>query len=103
MANAVRRIHISNTGSTGGSASTYQQLINEWSKSQAEAKKANLERYGEVKGGYQDLIERTRARVQTLGGQQKTDIINRGATNAAAAAQDLTSRGLTGTEIPRLR
>jgi len=78
---------------------TYDQLIAEFEKAQAESKTANLQRFEEVKGGYTDLLNSALERVRGIGGQEKKDIVSRGEGQIARGQQDLISRGLTGTTI----
>jgi hypothetical protein len=68
-------------------------------QAQAEAKAANLRRYSEIDAGYSARKNEVTGLIDQLGASTRADITRRNAASSSSAAQDMTSRGLTGTTI----
>ena len=66
---------------------------------QEQAKKANLDRYDEVKGMRQALLERNMGRVKNFGAAAKADLEERAAESMGAQRANLAARGLGSTTI----
>jgi len=79
--------------------SKIQLLLDQLRASQEEAKQANLQRYAEIAGGYQDRFNRGMQTVNTLGAQEQADVRDNYHDRLAATRQNLAARGLSGTTI----
>jgi hypothetical protein len=74
-------------------------LMNEFQTAQDEATQANLERYEQVFGMYEDLRTRALEGMEGFGAAARSDIERGAQTQRTQMQQDLVSRGLTGTTI----
>ena len=75
------------------------ELMGSYESAYEKARKANLDRYGEIKAGYQGIYDRTQGRLAGLGDQERRDIDTAYRGQQSRASQNLVSRGLAGTTI----
>jgi len=78
---------------------TVDDLIADMQKQQAAAKTANLKRYADIKAGFETRTSEAVSGLKGAGEISRKGIVQRGAQASSAAAQDLVSRGLSGTTI----
>lgn len=87
-------------GRFDGSGGLLGNLAGEFQRAQEAANRANLERFEQVKGGFENRFNRGMANLQGLGQQELADIDQSFEELQAQQLANLTQRGLSGSTIP---
>jgi len=74
-------------------------IAGQYQKALDEAKAANEERYGEIKGGYQERYDTAMGDLEGLGAQQRKDLGKQYSDERAKTRSYLSARGLSGTTL----
>lgn len=84
---------------SGPAMTPEQQLAASYQQAQQSALDANQKRYDDILAGYGNTLDRTRARLEGLGDQQKQDLSAQYDRNSGRINSDLVARGMSNTTV----